>query len=502
MSQKECLTRIAARPVCFRSAANIAVKHESGLRSLFAWQVDHCLRLTCRYLAMEKLVAVPIVYGTYQIPVAVLTSGGTLKEVPVAVQVSPRGDEHTRCTIAPSYKVLFKLGLSCKWHPLWQTRLLDILKANYKFWIIPNIFAYRLPVEYRVPALSVLGFVWSIYCSHFAKKCGDDVTRRNVDTPQLDEVDECSSGGLTVENRDCLLGQRVFGDDYTPAANASAAAAALLAANAWANNMHVDEHGRPVLDAFGEPLKSTQLPDGSFLVEDDDAPRCGDDAIGEDKGRPGRRLLEDAIRGEERDWSKSWRERFDCWWLALPGPMQAKLGGCLGGVALHLGSRFDAALGLPSTHATDSSQGCEWLNEWLDKGVNILPALPDSSERPTELTLAPLVPWPIRPGPWQQLRQLSLLLWLRNNWADPLLKTVGHSIPTSPMLAAAKPTTPAQARPIRAEADAPVTEWKSSSIQSGMHGSSWLVVGAGFAAGSATAAAYLRFVFRSRRNRY
>lgn len=43
-----------------------------------------------RYLALEKLVAVPIIYGTYQIPAAVLTQGGTLREVPTAVQVNTK----------------------------------------------------------------------------------------------------------------------------------------------------------------------------------------------------------------------------------------------------------------------------------------------------------------------------------------------------------------------------------------------------------------------------
>ena len=87
-----------------------------------------------------------------------------------------------------------------------QERLVDILKANYKFWIIPNIVSYQLPVQYRVPALSVCGFVWSIYCSHFAKKCGDDVDsrQRQARAAQL-SAKECSFEVLEDEQRDCLL---------------------------------------------------------------------------------------------------------------------------------------------------------------------------------------------------------------------------------------------------------------------------------------------------------
>ena len=48
--------------------------------------------------------------------------------------------------------------------------------------------------------------------------------------------------------------------------------------------------------------------------------------------------------GDESDaWLALWRQRFACWWLALPGRHQAELGGCAGALMLHVGSRLDAA---------------------------------------------------------------------------------------------------------------------------------------------------------------
>lgn len=368
-----------------------------------------------------------------------------------------------------------------------QERLVDILKANYKFWIIPNIVSYQLPVQYRVPALSVCGFVWSIYCSHFAKKCGDDVDsrQRQARAAQL-SAKECSFEVLEDEQRDCLLGQGVFGDAYTPAANASVAAAALRAANAWANNIYVDEHGRPILDEFGQTLimSQTVLPDGSVHIEADDAPRCMGETVSGEQGRRERRMLAGMLpsAGEGSLPESTWRERFDCWWLALPKPTQAQLGGCLGAVSLHLGSRFDAVLGLPSTKATDSPQECEWLSQrLLEKESEMLRSLQDTPKFPAQLTQAPLVLWPVK-GQWHQLRQLRLLMWLRNNWADPQIIPSGRLSPPSDVLVHTKlAATPTSTTLLQARPDKPAHAHDSDR--------SWLMLGVGVAAGSVTAAA-------------
>jgi|MDSY01.2.fsa_nt_gb hypothetical protein len=53
----------------------------------------------------------------------------------------------------------------------------------------------------------------------------------------------------------------------------------------------------------------------------------------------------------ETAWYEDWQESIDCWFMGLPMPTQAELSSCIGALALHIGARFDAAVGR-STVAT------------------------------------------------------------------------------------------------------------------------------------------------------
>lgn len=72
-----------------------------------------------------------------------------------------------------------------------------------------------------------------------------------------------------------------------------------------------------------------------------------------------------AISEDEVAWHEAWRQRLSCWWLVLPGPLQADVGHCLGALSLHLSSRMDALLGRPGAtgEIAAAEPGCEWLSE-------------------------------------------------------------------------------------------------------------------------------------------
>ena len=96
---------------------------------------------------------------------------------------------------------------------------------------------------------------------------------------------------------------------------------------------------------------------------------------------------------ESRAWFLAWRKRFDCWYLNLPVPTQTQLSGCMGALALHLGSRLDAAVRVAwvsgieraprvGTRApTTDGSGCDWLER-----------------PPEEFTLPEFPPFPEVPG--------------------------------------------------------------------------------------------------------
>ena len=148
---------------------------------------------------------------------------------------------------------------------------------------------------------------------------------------------------------------------------------------------------------------------------------------------------------EEQIWYEEWQQRFGCWWVALPAPTQAQLGGCLGALGLHLGrqvspqvsphpflaschapvypndshrilstnltsSRLDAAwsaahaalgrtpLARAPAPAAAAEQGCKWVQ-------NVeLPAFP---ELPLTLERFQLPPIPRLMPSWQELQSVG-----------------------------------------------------------------------------------------------
>ena len=91
----------------------------------------------------------------------------------------------------------------------------------------------------------------------------------------------------------------------------------------------------------------------------------------------------------ERAWLKLWKDRVECWYMALPKPTQIRLslGSCVSALGLHLGSRLEgawraaqAAIGqTPTSAAADTSlpSGCTWVG---DHDVLELPEFPQFPE--------------------------------------------------------------------------------------------------------------------------
>ena len=74
---------------------------------------------------------------------------------------------------------------------------------------------------------------------------------------------------------------------------------------------------------------------------------AGDSAADSAADSAGRRLQPSAslgsastsARASTSAWVGAWRQSLGCWWGSLPMPTQQQLGGCLGALSLHLGSR-------------------------------------------------------------------------------------------------------------------------------------------------------------------
>lgn len=116
---------------------------------------------------------------------------------------------------------------------------------------------------------------------------------------------------------------------------------------------------------------------------------------------------------ESYAWFSAWRRHFDCWYLGLPAPTQMQLGGCMGALALHLGSRLDAVARLalrsgnrePGGVLRASSAGdgaCTWLEQPSREFV--LPEFPPLPEMPGANFLLPPV-HRLLPS-WEHLRQV------------------------------------------------------------------------------------------------
>lgn len=106
-------------------------------------------------------------------------------------------------------------------------------------------------------------------------------------------------------------------------------------------------------------------------------------------------------------WLDSWHNSFECWWMWLPTQTQTQLGGCMGALALHLGSKWDAAmraLGTPRRSgpaAAAPSADCEWVEHSAQQlELPDFPALP--SDFQWQLPAIPrLLPR------WERLQALS-----------------------------------------------------------------------------------------------
>lgn len=82
-------------------------------------------------------------------------------------------------------------------------------------------------------------------------------------------------------------------------------------------------------------------------------------------------------------WGEAWRQRFECWYMALPGPTQMQLGSCMGALGLHLGDETLSTLSakqLPLSTPTPFWCSCTTLH--------IHPASPLASKLPTPATFA------------------------------------------------------------------------------------------------------------------
>lgn len=78
-------------------------------------------------------------------------------------------------------------------------------------------------------------------------------------------------------------------------------------------------------------------------------------------GRDGQRRGRLSPARNERTWHEAWRERLWCWWLALPGAVQADVSRCFGALGLYLGSRFERLLNRPTAMVASAAPGCEWV---------------------------------------------------------------------------------------------------------------------------------------------
>lgn len=118
-------------------------------------------------------------------------------------------------------------------------------------------------------------------------------------------------------------------------------------------------------------------------------------------------------KSAEEVWHDEWREQFECWFIALPPPMQTQLGACMGALGLHLSSRLDAAwraaqrllnrqVGSATSLGTSIEPNCKWIVE-SDGGLE-LPAFP---EFPDSLDFS-LPPIPRLLPDWQHLQSLII----------------------------------------------------------------------------------------------
>ena len=185
--------------------------------------------------------------------------------------------------------------------------------------------------------------------------------------------------------------------------------------------------GRMMVSAAADPRQPTEGAPQSFLLEGCGASCEAAAAVAEQpecsaSHRRRRQLQPSAsstLSSTERTWLAEWRERVACWYLGLPLPAQRELGGCMGALALHIGSRLDASLhairALPSrsnaflnapastssARAVGAATECEWV---ADEAQLKLPAAPAF---PAQLDTFRLPPIPRLLPSWQRLQSLT-----------------------------------------------------------------------------------------------
>ena len=124
-----------------------------------------------------------------------------------------------------------------------------------------------------------------------------------------------------------------------------------------------------------------------------------------------RRMSAAAAPTDADGWLEQWEERVGCWWVGLPAPTQTQLGACMGALAIHLGSRLDAAwraaqsaIGRGATTAAQQQPAAEPNCEWISRSDAL--ELPEFPQLPRELDFA-LPPIPRLLPSWEQLQQLQ-----------------------------------------------------------------------------------------------
>ena len=153
---------------------------------------------------------------------------------------------------------------------------------------------------------------------------------------------------------------------------------------------------------------------------DCDAAPGGDAPAAADDDPWARRLNTAVMDHSEASWREHVSERLVCWFIGLPMPTQRQLGGCIGALGLHLGSRLDSAwraaqfaIGrtpapmaptpAPMAPTGAAEGGCEWLPDAFDNGWIKLPDTP-AFPSTSDFTLPPI---PRLLPSWQQLQSLT-----------------------------------------------------------------------------------------------
>ena len=115
---------------------------------------------TVSAILLEQFVACPLIYSLWDIPFPMIMNGAPVESVPGQVKQ--------------------KIG--------------PLLTENAKVWCVLNIVIYNLPVQYRLPTMSVADIFWqSVIASVAAEATADASAEQDLD------VDETL---VTVQNKD------------------------------------------------------------------------------------------------------------------------------------------------------------------------------------------------------------------------------------------------------------------------------------------------------------